>query len=331
MNPLEELLWSRRNAAPSWRGSLSSAVGGPATSLSRLASRLIWPRTFKHMRYLQPGITFNHLADGRWSILAHGKPFAESTDLRHLFPKLAMPVSIVATGPSARDYPWDSVRKGEQFLIAVNGAPTMLKDLGIRPDLLVVTDREFALTEARHLIAAADVPLAIEFLAAAALAATEPQLLTGRSFAILERVNMWYALPATDDALLRELNQLSGNPFIFPETNDSKCRVGWSHRPELGIFSGRTVVFGALQIAIGLGATNVEIIGMDLSGAGRAYSEDSGQRPSQLQEHYQSFILPSFQTMRCALTGGNVTVSNRSSVCPLPKALFRSNGPEKAH
>ena len=233
-----------------------------------------------------------------------------------------MPVSIVATGPSARDYPWDSVRKGEKFLIAVNGAPTMLKDLGIRPDLLVVTDREFALTEARHLIAVADVPLAIEFLAAAALAATEPQLLTGRSFAILERVNMWYALPATDDAVLRELNQLSGNPFIFPETNDSKCRVGWSHRPELGIFSGRTVAFGALQIAIGLGATNVEIIGMDLSGAARAYSEDSGQRPSQLQEHYQSFILPSFQIMRRALAGRGIVVTNRSPVCPLPPEIF---------
>ena len=328
MNPLEELLWSRRNAAPSWRGSLSSAVGGPATSLSRLATRLIWPRKFKHMRYLQPGITFNHLADGRWSILAHGKPFAKSTDLRHLFPKLAMPVSIVATGTSARDYPWDDVLKGERFLIAVNGAPTMLKDFGLVPDLLVVTDREFALTGIRHFEAAPDTPLAIEFLAAAALAAKAPHILTTRPFAVLERVNLWYALPVLNDSKLRRLNEASGSPFVFPEAKDPKCRVGWSHRPELGIFSGRTVAFGALQIAIGLGATNVEIIGMDLSGAGRAYSEDSGQRSSQLQEHYDSFILPSFEIMHLALYGRQIAVSNRSTICPLPAGLFADSSLE---
>jgi hypothetical protein len=322
MTPLEEFLANQKRCEFSWRASLSRAVGGPATSLSRLATRLIWPRQLKHMRYLAPGITLRHLADGRWTILANGTPLAESAKLSQLIPPPVMPVSIVATGPSALDYPWDSVQNGQRFLIAVNGAPTMLRDLGIRPDLLVVTDREFALTGARHLAAAPDVPLAIEFLAAAALAATKPQLLTGRRFAILERVNMWHALPAIDDAVLKELNQVSGSPFIFPETKDPKCRVGWSYRPELGIFSGRTVVFGALQIAIGLGATDVEIIGMDLSGAGRAYSEDSGQRPTQLQEHYQSFILPSFQTMRRALAGSGIVVTNRSPVCPLPPEIF---------
>jgi hypothetical protein len=322
MNPLEEFLSNQNRGEFNSRAYLSRAVGGPATSLSRLASRLIWPRRLKHMRYLPPGITLRHLADGRWTMLANGTPLAESAKLSQLISPPVMPVSIVATGPSALDYPWDSVRNGQRFLIAVNGAPTMLRDLGIRPDLLVVTDREFALTGARHIAAAPNVPLAIEFLAAAALASTEQQLLTGRPFAILERVNMWYALSAIDDAVLRVLNEESGAPFVFPREMDPACRIGWSHRPELGVFSGRTVVFGALQIAIGLGATDLEIIGMDLSGAGRAYSEGLGKRPTQLQEHYQSFILPSFRVMRHALADRKVTVTNRSRVCPLPLEIF---------
>ena len=322
MNPLADLLVGETRCASVWRSRLNGAVGGPATSLSRMMARLIWPRRLKHMRYLAPGITLSRHADGRWGIHAEGVLVAESKPLERLVARPAVPVSIVATGPSALDYTWDSVRNGERFIIAVNGAPTMLRDLGIRPDLLIVTDREFALTGARHLAAAPDVPLVIEFLAAAALAVTEPQHLCGRRFAVVERVNLWHGIPSFDAERLRTLNDLSGMPFVFPGQKDPKCRVGWSYRPELGIFSGRTVVFGALQIAIGLGATELEIIGMDLSGAGRAYSEGSEQRPTQLQQHYQSFILPSFQTMRQALAGSNIVVTNCSPVCPLPQELF---------
>jgi KDO transferase-3 len=133
---------------------------------------------------------------------------------------------------------------------------------------------------------------------------------------------MWHALPMLDDATIKDLNEASGKPFSFPVRKDPKCRVGWSRRPDLGIFSGRTVVFGALQIAIGLGATDVEIIGMDLNGAGRAYDEANKQRPTQLQQHYQEFILPSFEVMSRVLAGSNVRVRNISPVCPLPTAFF---------
>lgn len=322
MNPLEEFLANNRSCASSWRANLSSAVGGPSTSLSRLATRLIWPQRSKHMRYLAPGISIQIESNHRFTICRNGNPLVECMSLAELVPAMQTPVSIVATGPTALDYPWDQVRNGERFLIAVNGAPTMLKDLGLAPDLLVVTDREFALTGTRHFESVPNAPLVIEFLAATALASTAPQLLLNRPVAIIERVNMWYGLPSIDLQDLLRMNEASDKPFAFPDAVDPACRVGWSHRPELGIFSGRTVVFGALQIAIGLGATDVEIIGMDLSGAGRAYSEGPGKRPTQLQEHYQSFILPSFQTMRRALAGRGVVVTNRSPVCPLPPEIF---------
>lgn len=273
------------------------------------------------MRYLPADIALVVGPEKRWTVSKNGRFLAESRQLVEMVPNIGETVGIVATGPTASEYPWEKARDEGQFLIAVNGAPTLLAPLGVQPDLLVVTDREFAQTGAHHLDRAPGVPLAIEFLAAAALAVTSPHALTERPFAILERINLWHGLRALDLARLQRLNLVSGSPLFFPAVPDPKCRVGWSRRPEIGIFSGRTVVFGALQIAVGLGARRIKVIGMDLGG-GRAYAEGSTARPTQLSEHYVPYILPAFQTMAEALQGTGVSVDNLSTVCPLPADLF---------
>jgi len=322
MNPLETLLADGRNHSFGWRTSLARSLGSNQAPLNRIAMRAIWPRRLKHMRYLAKGISIKPEVGHRFTISSNGASLVKCLSLAELLPSMEMPISIVATGPSARDYPWEQVRNRERFLIGVNGAPTMLKGLGIVPDLLVITDREFAQTGAKHLEAAPGVPLVIEFLAAAALASVAPELLINRSVALIERVNMWYGLPFLKFKALNQLNAESGMPFVFPSARDPAHVVGWSHRPELGFFPGRTVVFAALQIAIGRGAKDLEIIGMDLSGSGRSYAEGPEKRPTQLQEHYDAFILPAFQIMCRALAGRNVIISNHSSVCPLPAELF---------
>ena len=319
MRSLATWLEPRRHGDLKWRTALTRATAEFPAPLRKLASRAIWPGGLKHMRYLPPRVTFTVVADRRWTVFESGRALAESKPLLELVPRIGVPTSIVATGPTALDYPWG--RSEGKFVIAVNGAPTMLKSVGKLPDLMVVTDREFALTGTRHFDAAPGAPLAIEFLAAAALAATTPRVLTEHPFAILERVNLWHGLPSLEDRDLRRLNLELGSPFVLPAVPDPKCRIGWSRRPEIGIFSGRNVVFGALQIAIGLGAKDLEIIGMDLGG-GRAYAEDSAARPSQLGEHYEPYILPSFQIMAQALKESDVSIANVSPVCPLPKHLF---------
>ncbi len=328
MNPLETLLADGRNHSFGLRTALAHSLGSSYASLNRMAMRAIWPRKLKHMRYLAKGISIKNEVGHRYTIYSNGASLVKCLYLAELLPSMEMPISIVATGPSALDYPWEQVRNRERFLIGVNGAPTMLKGLGIVPDLLVVTDREFALTGSKHLEAAPGVPLVIEFLAAAALASVAPQLLTNRSVALIERVNMWYGSPSLPFSALRQINAESGMPFVFPPARDPAYVVGWSHCPELGFFPGRTVVFAALQIAIGRGAKDLEIIGMDLSGSGRSYAEGAEKRPTQLQEHYDAFILPSFQIMCRALAGRNVVISNCSPVCPLPAELFGNSSLE---
>ncbi|MGL5017661.1 MAG: hypothetical protein ACRDBP_05980, partial [Luteolibacter sp.] len=110
--------------------------------------------------------------------------------------------------------------------------------------------------------------------------------------------------------------------FHFADTQDLHYRTGWSATPELGYFSGCTVVFVALQIAARLGARDIEIVGMDLSGAGRVYDEGEKAIPNSLESHYQPVILPSFEMMAKVLSGGEVKVRNLSPVCALPRSLF---------
>jgi KDO transferase-3 len=322
MTPLETWLNEERGKRHPLRAALGRLAHLLPAPLRNPALNLAWDRRYRHMRFLPPEITLDRHPDGSWTICRNDLPIARSRPISELLARIDRPASIVATGPSALDYLWASVRRSERFLIAVNGAPTMLAKLGLGADLMVVTDREFCLTGMPHFEAAKNTPLVIEFLAAAALAVEAPHLLACRPFSIIERVNLWHGVPAISSAKLIEMNQQSGLPFVFPDEADARCRIGWSRRPDLGIFSGRTVVFGALQIAIGLGATDVEIIGMDLNGAGRAYDEGNKQRPTQLQQHYQEFILPSFQVMSRVLAGSNVSVRNISPACPLPDDIF---------
>ncbi len=232
------------------------------------------------------------------------------------------PVTIVATGPSAKDYCWDKIRNGSRYIVAVAGAPTLLKEKGVRPDLLVVSDSRFARYGIEHFRNAPGVPLVTVLRGASFLAKESRNELVSRPFSLIEHVNSWYGLPQLSYDALRALNQESGSPFHFSEPPDLAYRIGWSDVPEHGFFSGSTVAFVALQIAVRLGARDIEIIGMDLSGGNRAYDEGDKPVRNTLGANYEPVILPSFRMMHHALANRNISVRNLSPVCPLPSALF---------
>jgi hypothetical protein len=300
-----------------------------ARSLSELggkwATKLVFSRRHGHMRFVPPELAVKIDAAGSWALSRGGRLIAETLPLLDLVGPLTRPVSIVASGPSALDHPWDRLRDGRRFVIAVNGATTLLEKLGIRPDLMVVIDDKFCLSGGRHFAAAEGVPLVIEAIAGLTWARLSAADFTSRRVTLLERVNSWYALPKLSFPELSRLNESSGRPWTLPEKMDVKSRIGWSTRPELGFFSGRTVTYAALQVAVRLGAREIEIIGMDLGGKSRAYAEPQNARPSYLENHYEPFILPAFETMHRALAGSGIQIANRSPVCPLPPHLFVSD------
>lgn len=323
MTPLQRHINSRslRQAARAAR--IVLACRSLPAPFTRWMQKRLWPASLRHMCAISEGFWFELTAESAWVMRFGSREIARSVPFAKLIGSLDnRPVTIVASGPSARDFPWDNLRQQERFIIAVNGACGFLHDQGILADLLVVTDAEFPRTGQAHLAKALEVPMVTTCAASSVYASVSPNDLSRKKFAIIERVNAWYGIPALDLPSLADLNSRSGTPFHLSQGNPRKFKVGWSSNPELGFFSGCTVVFAALQVAIGLGANDIEIVGMDLGGVGRSYAEAEDAPPSLLESQYQDYILPSFAIMNCALTDTGISIRNHSTLCPLPHAFF---------
>ena len=274
------------------------------------------------MRSFARGITFHRKNDGTWIMLKNRVPVKTTSPLRDMVGVLDRPVTIVASGPSSREADWERISRENRFIIAVNGGTSVVAARSLQPDLHVVMDRHFALSGPAHFRNFPEVPLVATQRAASVVASKNPGIFDKKPLSILERVNAWHGLPTMELARVKKLNRKSGHPFHFPDFEDTKCTIGWSDDPALGVFSGSTVVVSALQVAVSLGASDIEIIGMDLRGQTRAYEEGAAIRPSYLEKQYTSYILPTFEVMHRALLGSGVKVKNLSPVCPLPARLF---------
>jgi hypothetical protein len=262
---------------------------------------------------------------GSWTISLGANTVTTTVPLSEWIGPIDRPVTIVAGGPSARNHPVGELASGKRLIIAVNGVPAFLAEKGIRPDAWIVSDPRLATQIETNFPHAAGTPLAVPANVAASIAIRSPGELARRPLCLIERVNQWHGVRSLEDKPLLELNERSGSPFLFPAKGVVKSMVGWSRRPELGFFSGCTVVFAALQIAIGLGARDIEIVGMDLSDQGHAYSEGKIALASSLGMNYEERILPSFELMHDALHETGVEVRNLSPVCPLPQRLFAAS------
>ena len=282
--------------------------------------KLTWWGKWKHCRNQDHRFSFTR-KDGRISSMTFcGREIAPSVSLHQLTDDFKGPVTIVATGPSALNHDWEALKKSGRKIVALTGGYGFLHEKGITPDLLVVTDPNFCAVGGFHVLNAVGVPLAIEYRSAVALEKHFPGALAGRRVFMMERVNGWYGLPRLNDIQLEVLNRQWGGPFHISNNSDPWRRSGWSYQPERGIYPSSTVAFVALELVIALGATDIEIVGMDLGGSASIYAN---ARPSKLQEQYESVILPSFLAMKSALENREIHIRNLSPTCPLPADIFQ--------
>ncbi len=300
--------------------SLSRGIPEP---LGKIVRKKIWKWPYRHMRSYPWHLgQLEHIRPGSWKISVDGAHVTTTVPLSEWIGRIDRPVTIVAAGPSAREHDLGELAAGERMIVAVNGVPALLADRGIRPDVWIASDPRIAKMILANFQYAPGTPLVVPASVAALLAASAPEELASRAICVIERVNQWHGASSLDREKLHDLNIRSGRPFLFPESGQGKSVIGWSHRPELGIFSGCTVAFAALQIVIGMGARDIEIIGMDLTSSGHAYEEKEGPVPTTLDDDYEHRILPSFALMAEALQGTGVKVSNLSPVCRLPRHYF---------
>lgn len=318
--PLEEHLLETGNQRFAVRNALQRRLlNHLPRAIARPAGHAVWGGGWKHLRHADPEIRFARNSSGLTAITFRGLELKPLVSVHDIIEKITRPVTLVTLGPSARDYDWETLRKSGRLIVAVSGGATFLKERGITPDLLIVSDPDFSKAAGYHVENAPDVPLVIEWRALAALHQHFPAALIGRRIAAIERVNKWFGTRALSGADLRHLNTLSGTPFTFSDVPDDLGRIGWSDRMEWGFFPSATVAFVALQIIVALGGTDIEIVGMDLGGGKSVYA-DAGT--SRLAEQYAAVILPSFQTMRIALAGRGISIRNLSPTCPLPPEVF---------
>ncbi|MFT4176375.1 MAG: hypothetical protein QM627_06930 [Luteolibacter sp.] len=288
--------------------------------------KLLWGSSFRHMHEVTPGAVLQPTAEGGWRLRLRCGDTEDiySRPLSLLRMADSRPVSLIATGPSALDYPWDELRNGRRAIWAVNGAPAVLASQGLKCEFLVVTDYHFAQKEAAQIRLAAEwgAQLIFSYEAVAMFATICPELLKVTPFYVVEKVNRWYALPCLGTEELDALNRSWGNPFLLP--NRPKPNVGWSYDPLYGIFSAKTVTFAALQLIVWHGASDIGVIGLDLGGNSRAYVEEH-PAVSRLDRDREHFILPSFECMAKALCGTPVRIVNHSKISVLPRNLVPEN------
>ncbi len=288
--------------------------------MRRYASRMLWAGGLHHMRHFDQKFTFTRGEHGLASLRHEETEIASGRPLDQLIGRIDRPVTLVATGPSALDHDWAALRDSGRMVVGVTGGATFLRERGITPDLLVLSDPDFCKTGGYHIRDAAGVPLVAEFRSAVALHTHYPDALKDRPVAFIERVNKWYGVPAMREKELHRLNEASGAPFFIQPSTRELRMIGWSHRLDQGFFPSATVAVAALQVLVAMGATEIEIVGMDLSGGSSVYTS---ARPSRLSAQYDSVILPSFRAMHRALRKRGVSIRNLSPTCPLPRELFQ--------
>lgn len=243
-----------------------------------------------------------------------------SRPLRELRNSIHKPAMLIATGPSANEFDWSTLKDGCRTIWAVNGAPILLEKHGLKCDFMVVTDHRFARIGADHIALAAKLGATLCFSgeAAAGFALTRPEVMASASFHVFEKAGAWLGVPEPPAAELERMNREAGSPFVLPGC--IKPGVGWSHDPALGVFAGRTVAFAALQLVVWSGSRDIGVVGLDLGGGARAYAE-AKMEVSHLERDLEGYIRPSFECMASALSGSSIRIINHSRTSPLARDL----------
>lgn len=89
-------------------------------------------------------------------------------------------------------------------------------------------------------------------------------------------------------------------------------RIGFSDNPFLSCFSGESVAYGALQIALFLKTEKVDFFGLDFTNGGERFYKEKTKLPSRLNKSFEKTILPSFSLAKKKMLERNIQFINHS-------------------
>ena len=235
-------------------------------------------------------------------------------------------LAIVASGPTLLQTParaWTG-----RDVACVNGSILWARQHGVKPRVYIVTDPGFVRRRLDLIKLAAELSDTV-CLSTRCLFETlkqDPTLFTGRKLLLVGNINQPYG---------REVytrREMQANPFIKldPVRMFEERYIGISRDLEFGIFAGGTVVIGAAQVGLGLGYSDLQFLGLDMTHGGTParFYQEAKPEPSFINRNFERLILPSFEVLRDVCDEIGVTMSNWSFDSAVPRHLVPQAGVE---
>jgi KDO transferase-3 len=250
------------------------------------------------------------------------------------FKYLDKSVFVVASGPSANDFPFDKYK--DALYIGMNGSIYKLAEKKIKPVLYLCDDPGFPNSRMDAIKLAVEQSEAVAFSQDVidVILRSDANLLNGKNIYLMKKVNR-----------MGSTKELSDKKFAWNIRNDSdfvsnfsffsakKCSIGFSFNLEKGYFVARTIPYVALQFAHYMGFSKAYLIGVDLNQEqGRFYEQGENALQSSLNEHYARNILPSFKLVadrvikRGVFEIYNLSAESRLPADVIPKINYQELG-----
>jgi KDO transferase-3 len=279
----------------------------------------------RHMRLIHPDLCLREAGNGAREVLWKTKLIGTTLPLTQLTQARESDCFIVGTGPSLADV--DFARLKGRTCFGVNGSILKSTESGVPFTYHIIMDLRFFQNRfelvRQALLSGAECLLSFRGLSVVCERA--PELLATAKVFLLDEVNAHYGQPKlTPDAFDRQA-EADRDMVLHPHVRRSQGRVGFCLDIRKGVFTGQTIVYGALQVACWLGYRRIFILGMDLGGTGgnaRFYEFGKLAAPMRLDRDFEPFILPAFEVARDVLGAAGVQVYNLSPHSLLPDSVI---------
>ena len=234
-------------------------------------------------------------------------------------------VFIVASGPSAREFPL--ARYSHVPMFSLNGSICLFGEVNVSPFFYLCDDGSFVRNRTPLLLQAIEQAqnLALSPGVIDNLLKLEAHALDDVGVYRFERVNRpGDNRPALSDrrfawAARRDADMECDFSWLRQKPN----RIGFCRNLAKGYFSGRTIPYAGIQLAYHLGFSRVFVVGMDLdSSLGRFYEQGGEAVRSRLDGDYEDYILPCFELMAERVVNSNFQVYNLSPNSRLPSSVI---------
>jgi Kdo-III transferase WaaZ len=297
----------------------------PWNWLRRKLYRARLPDNMRHMRKAHPDFRLAGAHGVLDTVYWRGKPVGRILPLERLARATAPDCFIVATGPSINQIDFSHLQG--RTCIGVNGSILRSEEYSLPFRSHVIADRHFfkGRFELVRKAMMSGAECLFTFRGLSVICERQPELLRDARVFLLHEITARFGQPKLSAVDFYAAADRDPDLVLHPSARPSKGWVGFSRDIRKGVFTGQTIAFSALQVAVWLGYTQIFILGMDLGGTGegaRFYESGEKAAPMRLDRDYESYIQPAFEVASKLRSALGIQIYNLSPDSRLPAAII---------